>query len=621
MKMLKALLLAVLLVWTALGAQAESAYTYAVSSDKTAVITGYTGTETDLTIPAQIDGYAITAIGQSAFYENETIRSVTVPEGVTAIRKSAFYKSSLRSITLPSTLETIGDYAFRGCQFEELVVPEGVTRIGERAFYNCYRLHTLTLPSTLQYIGDYAFQACDALQPQVLADTVTVVGEDVFDDFTWGVLYYQVQRDGTVIITDCDDYRKELEIPGEIDGRAVTAIRAEAFYACNKLETVVLPEGLIALGDDAFAGCDNLKSVTLPASLCEVGSHPFRSCEALADVTISPDNAVLAMVDGLLCDVRLGRVIGAMVGAGESEIVVPEQMTVVGANAFWKCEALVSVTLHAGVTEIGDGAFSECKYLTTIALPDGLERIGENAFSNCRSLEALTIPAGVTQIGDYAFYKCQRLTLSVTQGSAAEAYAADEDIPHVRMADGKAPILCGEYQYVVLEDGAAKIVRYTGDQAEVIVPDVLDGVKVSALAPDAFGDCAGLTRVVLGANVVSLEGNPFAGCDALADIEISANNPAFGVMRGMMIDKRSLCVMAYPAGLEETALEVMNGVTAIAPKAFAGCEALETITIPDSVAEIGEGAFEDCDWLTVVGGAGSAAQAYAEANDLDFEEQ
>ena len=146
-------------------------------------------------------------------------------------------------------------------------------------------------------------------------------------------------------------------------------------------------------------------------------------------------------------------------------------------------------------------------------------------------------------------------------------------------------------------------------------------MKVSALASDAFGDCAGLTRVVLGANVVSLEGNPFAGCDALADIEISANNPAFGVMRGMMIDKRSLCVMAYPAGLEETALEVMNGVTAIAPKAFAGCEALETITIPDSVIQIGEGAFEDCDWLTIVGGAGSAAQAYAEANDLDFEEQ
>ena len=121
----------------------------------TATVSRYTGTATELVIPAEVthEGktYKVTAIGVAAFQGNSTLTRVTIPEGVTTIEYSAFSGcTSLTSITIPEDVTTISKYAFSGCtSLTNVTIPEGVTYIGNRAFLGCTSLKSVSLPASL----------------------------------------------------------------------------------------------------------------------------------------------------------------------------------------------------------------------------------------------------------------------------------------------------------------------------------------------------------------------------------------------------------------------------------------------------------------------------------------
>lgn len=129
-------------VATSVFAQSESDFKVTLTADsKGAVVTGYTGTATEVTIPATLQGMPVREIGAQAFASSK-VTSVSIPQGVKIIRRFAFLNAgSLKSIT----------------------VPEGVTEIGERAFANCSSLTTVSLPASIESIGSEAFLNCRAL--------------------------------------------------------------------------------------------------------------------------------------------------------------------------------------------------------------------------------------------------------------------------------------------------------------------------------------------------------------------------------------------------------------------------------------------------------------------------
>ena len=84
--------------------------------DGTAIITSYVCEEDELTIPAELDGHAVTGIGEKAFSLCLSLTSVTIPDSVTTIGESAFSSCpSLMSVTIPDSVTTIGRRAFFGC--------------------------------------------------------------------------------------------------------------------------------------------------------------------------------------------------------------------------------------------------------------------------------------------------------------------------------------------------------------------------------------------------------------------------------------------------------------------------------------------------------------------------
>ncbi len=140
----------------------DAANVYNVSGG---IVSKYTGEGGNVSIPSNVGGDIVTAIGTGAFAGNSEISTVSLPSSVTRIGQEAFSDCiKLKSISLPSSLKSIGIGAFYGCaSLTSVNIPSGVTSIGDDAFADCNSLEAITIPSSVTSIGDNAFGGCDDL--------------------------------------------------------------------------------------------------------------------------------------------------------------------------------------------------------------------------------------------------------------------------------------------------------------------------------------------------------------------------------------------------------------------------------------------------------------------------
>ena len=166
------------------------------------------------------------------------------------------------------------------------------------------------------------------------------------------VTYFNIDASGT--ITSATTYGKDatsIEIPETINGITVTKIGNNAFYNCNKLTTITLPNTLTEIGEYAFGGCTALTTID-----------------------------------------------------------IPENVTVIGTGAFYGCSSLTGIDIPAGVTIISADMFHYCSGLTSVVIPDGVTDIASRSLQSCTALTEVTIPASVTKIGTETFAGCTALT-------------------------------------------------------------------------------------------------------------------------------------------------------------------------------------------------------------------
>ena len=121
---------------------------------------------TDLVIPATDNGKNVTGIWLQAFYGNEILKSVTIPEGVTFIGNMAFDNcKNLETVSYPATLTEIGEYAFFGCEkLGFAVLPDALVTVGDCSYAMCTSMEYAVIPVSLKNIGDSAFSCCTSLK-------------------------------------------------------------------------------------------------------------------------------------------------------------------------------------------------------------------------------------------------------------------------------------------------------------------------------------------------------------------------------------------------------------------------------------------------------------------------
>lgn len=192
-------------------------------------------------------------------------------------------------------------------------------------------------------------------------------------EFTSGDYTYILREDGTAEITDYDGQADVLEIPAQLDGYTVTSISEEMCY-------------------DRSGVC----SVTIPDSVVSLGANPFE-LSALTSIQVFPDHPVFETINGVLFDKTEKKLICYPCSFPAESYVIPQGIRVIGAEAFYGCSALRSVTIPDSVISIGDYAFSFCNSLWTVPIPTSVSSIGERAFSGCS--DNLNFTAGC---GSYA---------------------------------------------------------------------------------------------------------------------------------------------------------------------------------------------------------------------------
>lgn len=137
---------------------------------------------TEVVIPSEYNGKPVTGIGQYAFSNCISVKSITIPETITLIDFSAFMGcASLEKITIPDSIDSLPQNLCYGCtSLESIDIPEEITSIPRSAFYGCSSLRTVNLPDSLDKIDDNAFKSCKALSSINLPENIVSIGEEAF---------------------------------------------------------------------------------------------------------------------------------------------------------------------------------------------------------------------------------------------------------------------------------------------------------------------------------------------------------------------------------------------------------------------------------------------------------
>ena len=302
---------------------------------------------------------------------------VVIPDGVTEIESYVFNDNgTVRSILIPDSIESIDDSNFKDCPNLRFNERGGARYLGNEK--NPY----LVLVSGFEDIED-----C------VVADGCKIIMGNAFHGNT-KLLYVE--------------FPKSLRYIGFI-----------AFYGCESLRDIELPEGLLSVDSCAFEDCA-LTAIALPDTLCKIGRDAF-SCVTLKEVTL-PDS-VSRIGSGAFTGNTLkfneydgGYYLGSrknpylcfmrLCDGDAVSVRVHSNCRIIYSNAFNRRKSLEAVMLPTGLTSIGDGAFRECECLIAINLPESVELIGECAFASCESLSDIKLPEGKTEVESGAFMSC-----------------------------------------------------------------------------------------------------------------------------------------------------------------------------------------------------------------------
>lgn len=573
---------------------------------------------TAVTLPS-----TLSSIGAEAFNSCKSLASINIPQNVSQIGVNAFYNcSALKSVTLPEKITEIKTQTFYGCtSLTSIIIPEKVESIGNGAFKSCKSLTSVTVPSKVTTIGANAFEGCVKLTGIALPESVTSIGNAAFYGCT---------------------ALKNIVIPNEI-----TEIKENTFFNCTALTSITLPKGITSIGTSAFDGCTALQEVHFLGTKTEWSS-----------VTISTGNDPLTNAKIYFADLKLGdnvyyylnETTGLLTIAGSGPMYSGE-ITTLNSNS-----SIKEVVIADGVTTIGESLFDSCKNLSKVTLPSSIESIGSFAFCFCTSLTEIKLPEGVKSIGTDAFYstKIKSLTIpSTVSDLTAGSLESMNELESITVADGNANfasvngVLFNKAKTTLILYPLAKVgTKYAvpGSVTEIsrgafdtkLIKTIVIPSSVKKINSFAFSDCSNLSEVFyfgtdaewnsidigtqnsyltsatryyadgqLGDNVyytlnastgkltVFGEGVTYSNSNSSTSYfgDKAASIKNIEMMDG--ITELKMGIFSHLTALESVTFPETT-LTYISDRVFVGCTSLKSVTLPDSLTDLGQNVFYNC---------------------------
>ena len=402
---------------------------------------------------------------------------------------------------------------------------------------------------------------------------------DIFYTLNDGVL--TIKSQGSVEYnsgTKLPWYDKSDQITSIVLQSGVTKIGDSLFSNLPALETVDFPDTLISIGTNSFRGCSSLKSIELPSSLDSIGIGAFGNCTQLQSAKLS---------DGL-----------------ES----------IESWAFSYCPELSEIQLPETLTELGSAAFYECSSLPHIVIPKNVTELNEFTFVACSALEDITIEGELTYLGGGVFngtkWFSEQPDWIIVQDKFLQTYVGTDTelvIPNGIEFICDRAFTNKNIQSVILSDSVKSIGSSTFASTDL---ETIDLNQVETIGESAFNGCKKLVSLTIPNTVTSIGGMLTSDCSSLTNLQLS--NSITSIPRNAFYKCTALVEINIP-----------DSVTEIGRYAFSGCDSLEKIWIPESVVDIEDYAMgytgsKVSEILTIYGNSGSAAESYANKNNIAF---
>ena len=381
------------------------------SASGAVTILSYKGTQEHLILPATLNGLPVTSIAEGAFAGNLTLKTLIIPESITAIGKGILAECenlhalqtplmgenkegaqylgylfgatthednardipvSLKCLRITGEWQSLPAYSLFDCNdIICLALPENVTVIEKFSIYNGASLRQIDGLEKIVTFGDRALMNCADLQIVTLGNELETVGFGTFEGCT---------SIRALTLPFVGNTRKENTYLGYVFGAAQPDF-AKGFYP-NDLAKITLTNSCQALGNYAFFECESLKEILLPEGLESIGVRAFYGCTSLW------------------------------------KLELPNSVSTIREAAFFGCDALTTIDFGTGLTSIGINAFYNCDSLAEIVLPSTLKSLPASCFAGCIALKTVDL-GGVEKVGAEAFRHC-RVLASVTANQQVE---------------------------------------------------------------------------------------------------------------------------------------------------------------------------------------------------------
>lgn len=317
------------------------------------------------------------------------LHRLVLGDGVTQLEENLFEGfDNLQSVTLSPNITEIPDGCFRGCS--SLTTIQGGSRIssvGDYAFEGCTNLETLDF-GQLTSIGEGAFQGCSSLQKFGTVNTSTIAN---------------------YAFADCSSL-PWFNLSG------VVTIGEYAFQNCKAFDRIVIPNSCEQIDEGAFFGTSNVKSLHIGRNLRTVEFGLLSDKTSLETISVNPASETYYVSGNCLLEKRSVWTLSYGYYAIGPELVVtcknsviPDDVVIIGVEAFSNRHDLTTLSLPEHVQVIASHAFENCSELQTISLPEKIVRIDSSAFAGCNNLQSIALPVSLISIGSSAFAGCSSL--------------------------------------------------------------------------------------------------------------------------------------------------------------------------------------------------------------------